>query len=98
MNKEFNKVELNVLNNIKQYRYISIICMLLFSIGTMFAIYFLLFPLSTYESRHINVIRLNSMVTMLCLSFFMYTCVRVIEKLQFNYKTELGLTGEDDTV
>lgn len=91
MYKEFNKVELNVLNNLKQYRYISIICMALFTIGIMFAIYFLFFPESTYESRHINMIRLNSMVIMLSLSFFLYTCIRTIEKLQLNRKTKMDL-------
>ncbi|MBJ6727508.1 hypothetical protein [Geomesophilobacter sediminis] len=88
MRSEFNKAELNVLNNLKQYRYISIVCMIAFTTGIMFAIYFSLCPEATYESRHINMIRLNGMVIMLGLSFFLFTCIRTIEKLESVNKSE----------
>ncbi len=89
MRTEFNKAELNLLKYLKSYRYLSIICMIAFTVGIMFAIYFLLFPQATYESRHINIIRLNGMVIMLSLSFFLFTCIRTIEKLQVYNKTEI---------
>ena len=97
-NKRFNKAELNALKHLKSYRYMSLLCMIVFTLGIMLACYFLFFPASTYESRHINLIRLNDMVTMLGLSFFLYTCIRIIEKLQFNHKIELSLIKKDNIV
>ena len=97
-NKGFNKAELNVLKHLKSYRYFSIVCMVAFTIGILLAIYFLFFPASTYESRHINIIRLNGLIVMQGLSFYLHTCIRTIEKLQFNHKAKLGLTGDDNIV
>lgn len=90
MSNEFNKTELNLLKHLKSYRYLSIVCMTVFTIGIFSAIYFLLFPETTYESRHINMIRLNGMIIMLGLSFFLFTSIRTIEKIQSRTKTQMG--------
>jgi hypothetical protein len=84
--KEFNKAELNLLKHLKSYRYLSITCMIAFTIGIMVAIYLQLFPQYTYESEHMNLVRLNGMIIMLALSFFLFICIRTIEKLRSNNK------------
>jgi hypothetical protein len=93
--KDFNKAELNILKHLKSYRYLSIVCMIVFTIGIIIAIYFLFFSESTYESRHINTIRFNGMVIMLGLSFMMYTCIRTIEKLQLFHDRKIDLTRKE---
>jgi len=93
--KEFNKAELNILKHLKSYRYFSVVCMIGFTVGIISAIYFLFFPESTYESRHINTIRLNGMVIMLGLSYMMYACIRTIEKLQLYHDRKIDLTQKE---
>ena len=95
MNKRFNKYELNVLKYSKSYRYLSLVYIAVNAIGIFFAIYFLLlFPESTHESRHINIIRLNAMVIMLGMSYLMYTCIRTIEKYKLHYDSEQDVCNE----
>jgi hypothetical protein len=82
MGTKFNWAELNVLNNLKSYRYLSIAFMLVFSVGIALALYFLVVPEATYESRHLNLVRLNGMIIMLGLSFLLFVCIRAIEKIE----------------
>jgi len=79
---KFNKAELNLLKHLKSSRYLSISCVIIFALGIMVAIYLLLFPEHTYVTRHMILVRLNAMVIMLFLSFFLLICIRTIEKLQ----------------
>jgi amino acid permease len=96
MNKKFNKSELNVVRHSKSYRYLSIVCIAVNAVGIIYAVYILLFPEFTYESRHINIIRLNAMVIMLGMSCLMYTCIRTIEKYKLQYDTEQDVSKKED--
>lgn len=83
---EFSYVELNLLKHLKFNRYLSIFLMAVFTGGILLAIYFLLFPEKPYETRHMNLVRLNGLVMMLGLSYFWYVSIRIIEKLQSRKK------------